>query len=301
VAEKGRAKGCFVTKALTTALETGSAYYEGGVGRIHYRWWIPEAPRFVVLLAHGFGDHTKRWDRYGTTVALDGGGAVLACDHRGHGLSDGPRAIVADFDGAVDDYLRLFDVAELPAGLPIILAGHSMGGLIATRAAASRKASFAGAAISGARIGGWESAELLLARIDNGDVDPTNGSDHPLLDPNVPLNLDALSRDPEVGTLFVGDELAYKGAFPLETLRASIEMQTELRSLESVISEPILYMHGGADPISPYRPSVDRIMQLCAGDLEVRIFDGARHSIFNEINRDEIYEVLFKFIDRVVS
>ena len=70
----------------TIAIEEGSDYYDGERGRIHYRFWKAEEPSWVVLLAHGFGDHTGRWERYGRTLA-EAGGAVLASDHRGHGLA----------------------------------------------------------------------------------------------------------------------------------------------------------------------------------------------------------------------
>jgi alpha-beta hydrolase superfamily lysophospholipase len=286
--------------ATATASRTGTGHYAGATGEIHYRWWSPENPRWVVLLAHGFGDHSGRWSRYGQRLAA-AGGAVIACDHSGHGLSEGGRAVVRSFDGAADDYLKLLDVPELPAGLPVVMAGHSMGGLIVVSAVVRGGFPIAAVVVSGARIGGWETAEAILGRIESGEVDPAEGSGHPLLDPNAPLELDALSRDPEVAEMFVADDLAYKGPYPVETLRAFVVATTRLEQLERVISVPTLYMHGGADPITPYRPSVDRLMQLAAGDVEVRIFEGARHSIYNEINRDEVYDVLLRFIDRVVA
>jgi alpha-beta hydrolase superfamily lysophospholipase len=283
-----------------TAGRTGTGRYAGATGEVHYRWWSPEDPRCVVLLAHGFGDHSGRWGRYGERVAA-AGGAVIACDHSGHGLSEGDRAVIRSFEAAADDYLKLLDVPELPAGLPVVLAGHSMGGLIVVSAVVRRGLPIAGIVVSGARIGGWDTAEAILAKIESGDMDPAEGSGHPLLDPKAPLKLDALSRDAEVAELFVADALAYKGPYPVETLRAFVAATARLKRLEGVIAVPALYMHGGADPITPYRPSVDRLMQLAGGDVEVRIFDGARHSIYNEINRDEVYGVLLRFIDRVVA
>lgn len=287
-------------EGTTIGAGAGTGRYDGSAGTIHYRWWKADRPRWVVLLAHGFGDHSGRWERYGTTLAASGG-AVLACDHRGHGLSDGPRAGVEDFDVAAADFLRLLDVPELPRDVPVVLAGHSMGGLIVTCAAVSGAADYAGLVVSGARIGGWETAETLLERIERGEVDPADGRGHPLLDPNAPLKLEALSRDPEVAKMFIGDDLTYKGPYPVETLRAFVRATTHLKTLEDVIGRPVLYMHGGADPITPYRLGVERIVQLAAGDIEIRVFEGARHSIYNEINRDEIYGVLTRFLDRVVG
>jgi alpha-beta hydrolase superfamily lysophospholipase len=279
---------------------TGTNYYAGEAGRIHYRWWTAPNPKWLILLAHGFGDHSNRWERFGLRLAGQDG-AVFACDHRGHGLSDGDRAVVEDFDEVARDFLRLLESPELPQGLPVILAGHSMGGLIVTRAAVVGGADLAGLVVSGARIGGWEVAETLLERIERGEVDPKEGAGHPLLDPNAPLKLDALSRDPAIAEMFLADDLTYKGPWPLETLRAYVRATADLKEREGVLDSPILYMHGGADPITPPRQSVDRIMQLAAGDIEVRIFEGARHSIYNEINRDEVYDVLVRFIHRVAN
>jgi len=286
--------------AKTIAVEEGTAYYEGERGRIHYRFWKGDEPSWVVLLAHGFGDHSGRWARFGRTLA-EAGGAVLASDNRGHGLSDGPRAVIEDFESVAADFLKLYEMPQFPPGVPVALSGHSMGGLIATTAAVFERPPIDALVVSGARIGGWETAESLLGRIDSGEVNPADGAGHPLLDPNAPLRLEALSRDPEVGAMFIGDELAYKGPYPLETLRAFVAITQKLKTIENAISVPVLYMHGGADPITPYRPSIDRMLQVADGDIEIRIFEGARHSIYNEINRDEVYGVLLAFLDRVAA
>jgi alpha-beta hydrolase superfamily lysophospholipase len=278
---------------------SGTGYLDGEVGRIHYRWWSAEEPRWVVLLAHGHGDHSGRWERYGTRLAASGG-AVLASDHRGHGLSEGRQAVIDDFDAVAADFLRLVEAPEYPRGLPVFLAGHSMGGLVVTCAAVSAPPQMSALVVSGARIGGWGTAEQLLDGIERGEIDPSVGAGHTLLDPNAPRRPESLSRDPEVRTMFDGDPLTYKGPYTVETLRAYVRATRHLSTLEAVITVPVLYMHGGADPITPYRPSVDRMMQLAADDVEVRIFGGARHSIFNEINRDEVYGVLLGFVERVL-
>jgi alpha-beta hydrolase superfamily lysophospholipase len=85
----------------------------------------------------------------------------------------------------------------------------------------------------------------------------------------------------------------------IETLRAFVGITQTLRKLENAVHVPVLYLHGGVDPITPYRPSIDRLLQLADDDIEIRIFDGARHSIYNELNRDEIYGVLIAFLERI--
>ena len=266
---------------------------------LHYRWWSAENPAWVVLFAHGFGDHLGRWQRYGERLA-GGGGAVFAPDHRGHGRSDGERAVIEDFEVVVAEYLSLREADGFPRGVPLILAGHSMGGLVVTIAALTGSVRPAGVVVSGARLGRWPLADALLESIERGDADPEAGRGHPLLDPKTDIAPDALSRDTSIVAQFIGDELAYKGAWPLPTLRATVRAEFSWRSRRG--------RHRRPGPVHARRRRSDhavpgqrrRLVNLVAGDFEVRIFPGARHSIFNEINRDEIYGVLEAFVARVV-
>ena len=284
-------------------MQQGVGFYAGDLGELHYRWWAADAPRWVVLFAHGFGDHSGRYQRYAEAV-VPRGGAVVCPDLRGHGLSEGERVLIEDFEVVAGEFLRVRDVPEFPAGVPVVLAGHSMGALVVARAATGeRDLNVAGLALSGARLGRWPVAEDLLARIERGEIDPaTGGGGHPLLDRTTDLPLDALSRDTSIVQQFLDDELAYRGPYPIPTLRAYLRAEQQLESAgEGAITLPVLYMHGGGDFISPFRGSVERLNQLVADDLEVRIFTGARHSIFNELNRDEVFEVLLRFVERVVQ
>lgn len=279
----------------------GEGRYAGASGGIHYRLWSEERPRWVVLLAHGFGDHSARWQRYAETLVA-AGGAVLACDHRGHGLSDGPRASIADFDAAAGDYLGLLDVPDLPQGTPVLFAGHSMGGLIAARAVMLRPDGADALILSSTRLGPWPEASALLKRLDRDQPLPPAAAGHPLLDPEAQLDPTSLSRDPDVVEAFAADELSYVGAFPHETLRAWIDLQDRLTDAPTGrLDLPTLYLHGGADPLLPYRPSVSTLSRLVREDLEVRVFAGARHSLYNEINRAEIFMTLQGFIARVIA
>jgi alpha-beta hydrolase superfamily lysophospholipase len=285
---------------LSTEDGSGTGSYDGFTGRIHYRWWTPAKPQRLLLLAHGFGDHSGRWSRFAERLVRHGN-TVLACDHRGHGLSGGTRATIDDFDVVAAEYLMLLDAPHAPRGLPVILLGHSMGGVIAVRAAVSGVAEPAALVVSGARIGNWPAAEELLEQIDRGELDRRSGTRHPLLDPDIELDPGALSRDRSVGIEFANDELAYKGPSPEQTLRAYVRAAAATRDLHRMVRAPVLYMHGGADPITPYQASVERMLQIATDDVEVRIFAGARHSIYNETNRDEVYEVLLRFLERATA
>ena len=155
-------------------MPSGTGRYEGSDGERHYRWWSPGKPEFAVLFGHGFGDHSGRYQRFADTVG-GFGGAVFVPDYRGHGLSPGERAVVEDFDVVAADYLAVTGLPEFPSGIPLFLAGQSMRGLVASRAALLDRVDIARLVVSGARIGGWLEGEELVGKIDRGEVDPKTG------------------------------------------------------------------------------------------------------------------------------
>lgn len=284
---------------MSSSGETGQGCYPGVGGDIHYRWWSSPQPRWVILLAHGFGDHTGGWGRYAERLVA-AGGAVVACDHRGHGLSDGPRAVIDDFDVAAREYLGVLEVAPVAAGVPLVLAGHSMGGLIAARAARLGSVAARGLVLSATQLGPWPIAEKVLQAITRGQPIPHEAHGHVLLDPDATFDPAILSRDRTFTEGFAGDELRYVGAFPVETLRAWLALQEQWTAIpDGALDLPTLYLHGGADPILSHRASVSTVARIVQEDLEVRIFPGARHSIYNEANRDEVFDVLTQFVSRV--
>lgn len=284
---------------MTSLARTGEGHYRGFAGEIHYRWWAAPDPTWVVLLAHGFGDHTASWARYAGRL-VDAGGAVVACDHRGHGLSDGPRAVIEDFDVVAREYLGALDAAPLPANAPVVLAGHSMGGLIAARAATLRPEAACGVVLSATHLGAWPAAANVLSAITSGEPIPAEARGHILLDPDATFDPTTLSRDRTFTDKVESDELRYIGQFPVETLRAWLAVGQRCDALpDGALELPTLYLHGSADPMLSHRISVATLARIAQADLEVRIFPGARHSIYNETNRDEVFGVLTGFLSRV--
>src|SRR5215831_5155714 len=107
--------------------------FPGSRGRIVVHEWPREHPRYVALIAHGYGEHAQRYAHVAEHLVRHGA-SVYAPDHLGHGRSEGERALVDSVDDMVAD---LDAVARKAAadhpGQPLVLIGHSMGGLIATR------------------------------------------------------------------------------------------------------------------------------------------------------------------------
>ena len=102
--------------------------------------WSPPAPRAALLLVHGIGEHCQRYGHLIRTL-LDRGVTVLAYDLRGHGLSQGPRVYVEQFDTYLSDLDLAIEAAlSRTVPLPLFLMGHSMGGTIVALHAIERAA-----------------------------------------------------------------------------------------------------------------------------------------------------------------
>ena len=104
----------------------------GSRGRIHHEVRLPDGGDVerVVVLLHGYGEHLGLYDALARRLAADGG-AVHAMDAVGHGRSDGERAVL-DWDVYVDDARQLVDlVRDRHPGRPVVVVGHSAGGLAA--------------------------------------------------------------------------------------------------------------------------------------------------------------------------
>jgi alpha-beta hydrolase superfamily lysophospholipase len=258
----------------------------GSRGRIALHEWRAERPRYVALIAHGYGEHARRYAHVAEHLVRHGA-SVYAPDHLGHGRSEGERALVERVDDMVAD---LDAVARKAAadhpGLPLVLIGHSMGGLIATRYAQQHGGTLAALVLSGPAVGGNPAIEMLLT------MDPI---------PEIPIDPSTLSRDPEVGRAYADDPLVWHGPFKRATLAAMVAAGKASAEGPSFGALPVLWLHGEDDalvPIAGARPAVERL----AGErLEVIVYPGARHEVLNETNRDEVLAAVTSFIDRALQ
>jgi alpha-beta hydrolase superfamily lysophospholipase len=267
---------------------TNAADFEitGGAGRIVGTTWAGADPSFIVLLAHGYGEHAGRYQHVADRLVA-AGAAVYAPDHVGHGRSEGERALVSDLDVPVDDLHLVAERArgEHP-GLPVAVIGHSMGGIIATRYAQRFGDEVDALVLSGPVIGGNPMLTGLL------EMDPI---------PEVPIDPGMLSRDPAVGEAYAADELVYHGGFhraTLEAFVASVQVIAESGTLGDI---PTLWIHGELDPLAPYAETKAAMDVVGGTRLQQKVYPGAMHEIFNETNRDEVLGDVVAFLSATLG
>ncbi|MEU6591153.1 lysophospholipase [Streptomyces sp. NPDC046881] len=258
---------------------------DGTHGPLAVHEWPHPAPRRLALLVHGYGEHAGRYAEL--AGALTGNGAaVYAPDHAGHGRSAGERVLIEDFEDVVTDVHAVAELARAAhPGLPLVLVGHSMGGLIAARYAQRYGDELSALVLSGPVIGTWELPGRLLAAQEI---------------PDVPISPSALSRDPAVGAAYAADPLVWHGPMKRPTLEAFVRTLEAVARGGDVGPLPLLWLHGDDDRLVPLPGSRTGVERLSGGRLTERIFPGARHEVFHETCKHDVFAEVLGFLDRVL-
>lgn len=247
-------------------------------------WGNPDAT-WQAVLVHGYGEHSGRYE-YVAERLCDAGATVLAMDHRGHGKSDGERVLIEDFEDIVSDVVAVIE-AHRAADYPLVIIGHSMGGMIAARLAQRGDLGddLTALVLSGPVLGSWAAATDML------ELDEI---------PDVPLDPAVLSRDPAVGQAYADDDLVWHGPFKRQTLEALAEA-LEVINNGGPLSVTTLWIHGAEDQLVPIEPSREGIEAIRPDVFSQRAYEGARHEVFNETNKDEVLGHVVDFIDRSLA
>lgn len=258
----------------------------GHGGELAARTWPNPDARWLAVLVHGYGEHLGRYQH--VADALVGMGAmVVGADLVGHGRSAGERAVVGDFEDVVSDVdMLLMAALDGHPDLPAVLIGHDVGGAIAVRHAQRHPDRVAALVLSAPVLGSWPVLDLL----EYDDI------------PDTPIDPATLSRDPSVVAAYVADPLVWHGPFKRPTL-AALDQLLQTISFDQPLGDelPVLWLHGDGDDLvdqADTRAGTDRVRGL---GFEERTYPGARHELFNEINRDEVVADVAAFTARVVK
>jgi len=258
----------------------------GGKGRLELHRWGGDDATFVAVIVHGLGEHAGRYNHVAQAL-VDKGAAVYAGDHYGHGASEGEKGVVEGLDPLVDDTALVVDLArsEHP-GLPAVMIGHSLGGLIATRYAQRPDNGLTALVLSAPAVG---LNPALIGLLEMPEF------------PEVPIDPSVLSRDPAVGEAYATDPLVYHGPLQKGTLAALVGSVGAVAEGPDFGGLPTLWLHGTDDflvPIDAARPLVEKV----GGEtLERKSYEGARHEIFNETNQDEVIADAVAFLARTLD
>ncbi|MFZ1985222.1 MAG: alpha/beta fold hydrolase [Desulfatitalea sp.] len=255
-------------------------------GKRHVREWPNPKATWIALLAHGYGEHIGRYGHVADALHA-AGAAVFGPDHEGHGRSAGQQALIADFEAVIDDLhaVALRAVEKYP-GRPMVLIGHSMGGMIAARYGQRFGRELAALVLSGPMFGTREVLSLLQT------MDPI---------PEIPQDPAALSRDPAVGQAYAADPLVWHGAFKRTMLKAMIAAMEAAEAGPALGDLPTFWIHGEADPLVPLEATRPMMAHLRGTRFQEKFYPGAKHEVFNETNRDEVIGDVLAFISKTLA
>ena len=257
----------------------------GGVGgvRIVYDVWTPDTPpRAVVVLSHGLGEYARRYDHV-AQFSGDAGLVTYALDHRGHGRSDGKRMLVRDISEYTGDFDTLVGIATREHhGLKCIVLGHSMGGGIVFAYGVERPDNYDMMVLSAPAVAAQDLVSPLMT---------VAAKVLGVLTPGLPvqeLDVEAISRDPAVVAAYNDDPLVYHGKVPAGVGRALLQVGETMPQRAPALTAPLLVVHGDADRLIPVDGS--RRLVECVGstDVELKVYPGLYHEVFNEPERAQV-------------
>lgn len=203
--------------------------YEGIGGlKIYYQCWIPDKPKAVLQIVHGFAEHSGRYMNV-VNELIPLGYAIYANDHRGHGRSEGVRNYVDTFDQYVEDEKKLYDIIhEQHPDLPIFMLGHSMGSIIAVYFTKKYENLLKGLILSGVGtdVGGGGVALLKVVT--------KFSEENPKMEIPPNLNAEFLSHDPDVVKAYQTDPLVNADKI---TARLAFELFNSLKNINDFIED----------------------------------------------------------------
>lgn len=284
-----------------------------------YRWSPAGRPRAAIHIAHGMGEHAGRYDTLGRELAAQGY-LVVADDHRGHGLTspsaqlgnlgeDGWNRVVEDFH-EINAHLR-----KSAPGAAVVLLGHSMGAMLSQLYVNRHGDSIAALVLSGspgiaagfslwvshtiARFERWrhgrDGASALMDKLLFGAAnEPFDGD----------TGFEWLSRDAAEVRKYVDDPLCgfvLRVGSLCDLFAGSRQARKPAQIARMPKSLPVFVLSGAADPVHDDGAGLTRLMDRYRaaglGNVTHKLYEGGRHEMFNETNRDEVVADLIQWLD----
>jgi alpha-beta hydrolase superfamily lysophospholipase len=253
------------------------------------KWSHPD-PSATVLIIHGISEHLGRWSHVAEFFVSEGF-EVFCYDQRSHGQSGSGVLDVEDFSQFLEDVSQT--IAEIrTTDRPLVIYGHSMGGLIATLYAESD----------------YEQPDLLVLSAPPLDVKAAVpgylrvaagvfSKVAPKLALASSVKKEHLSRNPEVGEAYVNDPLVYLKA-TTRFGKSFFDAMDEGRAAIDKIRVPTLVVHGADDELVP--PQSSAPLAAVPG-IQRRVFPGLRHEMHNEPEAREVLGFVAGWIKDHVS
>ena len=283
---------------------------------LDYRVWLPEGePTAVIQLVHGMAEHIDRYDATARAFT-QAGYAVVGHNHLGHGPSAEVKGYFAEKDGwqhLIDDVHILRQRAQMHSpGLPYILLGHSMGSFVVRCYMAQHAEGLSGVILSGTgffpkpvALLGLSVAKLVC--LCGGEKKPSKlidsiafGGNNKAFEP-ARTAFDWLTRDEAVVDAYIADPCC-GFMFTGSAYRDFFGGLNQLATVGKVPAElPVLMISGDKDPVGSgdgVNKVAHQLREAGVKQVDVKLYPGARHEMFNEINREEAWQDVISWVEK---
>ena len=295
-------------------------YFDNKTGdKIYYLEWAVDEPKCAVVISHGMAEHPERYDdlaQYLNTKGI----AVYAINQMGHGTHAAKPGHMAkgDFDKCVSNLSELVEIAKKETGKDAFLLGHSMGSFI-SQLYIERFHNIKGLILSGSSAATpvMKMAKTIAGIVCSFSKDTSRpsefmnkmsfGSYNKAID-SPKTAFDWLSRDEENVRKYIEDPLCgfvCSQSFFRE-MAGGFAIMAEKTELDKIDKDLPIFIHGGSkDPVSDLGKGLyaleKQYKDLGVKDVTLTVYPEARHEIYNELNKQEVYDNTVDFIEAHLS
>jgi alpha-beta hydrolase superfamily lysophospholipase len=277
-----------------------------------YCWEEVDSPSGILVIAHGLGEHARRYEAFATELN-QAGYIVFALDHRGHGGSPGPSGLgdfgAGGWNALVLDMVRLIAIArETYPGLGLTLFGHSMGSFASQQLVLDHSALIDALVLSGSAAVD-KLFEANAEAIENLQEEGKSAfSPYNALFEPARTDFDWLSRDAAEVDKYIADPLCGFDLLPESGMGMVVEAArlSNPSALDQIRSDlPVLLLAGDMDPVTGQLAFLDVLRERYAtagiARIETLYYEGGRHEMLNEINREEVMGDVTTWLDNTLG
>ena len=270
-------------------------YFDLHQTKFYGQYFQPKTVNAIVVLIHGMGEHSARYEKNVIPFYNKNSIAVLTYDQFGHGKTEGKRGHNPGFNqvlSCVDEMLK--KAKDIFGEKPTFLYGHSMGGNVVINYILRNNQNLTGAIVTSPFLRlafdppGWKiSIGKVLQKI------------APSITMGNELELEAISRDKNEVEAYKNDPLVHDRISPNYSV---VFMETGEWAINNAnrLHIPMLLMHGTGDRLTSYKASKEFAKN--AGDqVELKLYEGAYHELHNDINKTEVLEKMISWINKRIT
>lgn len=259
---------------------------------ILYRHWSAPSPRAAAILVHGLGGHSNNW-QFVAEFLQSHGIDSYAIELKGFGKTEGLKGHIDSLNVYIKDVRRLYSIVRRKhRGLPVFIAGESMGGLISFLTVIKKPSLFKGLICmspgfaSGLKFSFAEYARMVAARLYNAKKQFA-----------MPFTNDMCTQDPACKKIMDNDALEHKWATP-KLLHSILLGQLSSTLFKHRVARDTLFLLSGDDTFVSTPFSRKIFKGIRHKNKELIEYPGMRHSLTMELGREKVFADMLAWLDK---